>query len=70
MWDKSKVKGYISDIQDDGFTVTDKKGVEHFIEYSSAKQIKGNNLHAGVWVAIGVGAALVVFLIIFQQFDS
>ena len=68
--DKRKVKGYISDIQSDGFTVTDKSGSEHFVKYVNAKQVRGNNLHAGVWVAIGVGAALIIALIIFQQFDS
>ncbi len=58
--DKTKISGYISSIEDDNFTVVDKSGQTHVIEYEKAKQIKGNNLHAGVWIAIGVGIAFVV----------
>ncbi len=65
--DKTKIKGFVSTIGDENFSVTDKNNVTHVIEYRNAKQIKGNNLHAGVWVAIGVGAAVLVMLIILGQ---
>ncbi len=65
--DKTKISGFVSKIEKESFTVTDKNGQQHVIEYRSAKQIKGNNLHAGVWVAIGVGAAVLVMLVILGQ---
>ena len=68
--DKTKVKGYISEIVDENFTVVDTKGEAHVIAYSNAKQIRGNNLHTGAWVAIGIGIGVIVFWIIFRQFDS
>ncbi len=65
--DKTKVKGHISKIDENTFTVVDKYGESHVIEYTNAKQITGNNLHSGVWVAIGVGIAVVVILIILDK---
>jgi uncharacterized integral membrane protein len=70
MRDKTKIKGYISQIDEDSFTVTDKTGQSTVIEYTKAKQIKGNNLHAGVWIAIGVGAAIVLILLIFENYPD
>jgi hypothetical protein len=68
--DKNKIEGYISQIDEDSFTVTDKTGRSTVIEYTKAKQIKGNNLHAGVWIAIGVGVAIVVILLIFENYPD
>jgi len=59
--DKTKVRGTISEITDDTFTIIDQAGNEQVIKYTEAKAIKGNNVPAGVWIAVGVGAGLGVF---------
>lgn len=64
--DKTKLKGYISQINENSFTIIDKNGKAINVEYRKAKQIKGNNLHAGVWVAVGVGATLLVLYLIWR----
>ncbi len=63
--DGTKVKGYVSQISDTGFVVTNEtNGVAKEVPYQQAKQVKGNNLSTGVKIAIGVGI-VVVLLIIF-----
>lgn len=54
--DKTKVKGYVSQIGDDSFVVTDEKtGASTEVPYPNAKQVKGNNLSNNVLIAIGIG---------------
>lgn len=63
--DKTKLKGYVSQINENGFVVvedTTKTPIE--VSYPNVKQVKGNNLSKGVKIAIGVGIALVVITII------
>jgi hypothetical protein len=62
--DKSKIKGYISNIEDNSFTIVDIDGKATVVNYTNVKQIKGNNLNGGVWIAIGFGVALAVIGII------
>lgn len=63
--DKTEIKGYISEITEDSFTVvSEKTNSVTKIPYSHAKQVKGNNLSTGVKVAIAFGifiALAVVF---------
>ncbi len=68
--DKTKINGYISEFDENSFTVVDKTGNASVIEYSKAKQIKGNNLSAGTWVAIGFGAALLTVYLIWRLQDN
>ncbi len=63
LWNKSKVKGYVSDIDDDSFTVVEKNGNSSTIKFTEAKKVKGKNLPAGVWIAIGAGAGMLVFAV-------
>ena len=61
----TKLKGYVSQVNDDGFLVmNDVTGSATEVLYSQTKQIKGNNLSNGVWIAIGVGilVAIVAFI--------
>lgn len=68
--DKTTVKGYVKETNDDGFTVVNSKtGEETVIPYSSAKQIKGNNLSTGAKIAIGLGI-LAGVLAIFLFFEN
>jgi hypothetical protein len=68
--DKTRLKGYVSEIGENEFVVTDvKTGASNKVAYGDVKQIKGNNLSTGAKIAIGVGIGaaitlLVVFLII------
>lgn len=67
LMDKTKVSGYVSKIDEDQFTVTDNSGEGHEIEYANVRQIKGNNLHKGVWIGIGAGIALIIIWIVLNQ---
>jgi hypothetical protein len=63
--DKTKVEGYISAADDEGFSVTDSKtGTVTRVVYPQVKSVKGNNLSTGVKVAIGAGAAAVIIFLI------
>lgn len=64
--DKTKLKGYISQINENSFTVVDDKtGNASEVPYPNAKQVKGNNLSEGVKIALGIGliVGFVAFLI-------
>lgn len=62
--DKTKLKGYVSEINENGFVVTDlKTGASNNVSYGDVKQVKGNNWSTGAKIALGVGIAAVVLLI-------
>ena len=57
--DGTKLKGYVSQVNENSFIVTDEKtGTSTEVSYPQAKQVKGNNLSTGVKVTI---ALVVVF---------
>ena len=64
--DKTKVAGYISAADDEGFTVKDSKtGASTTIAYAQVKSVQGHNLSTGAKIAIGVGiAAAIIFIIL------
>ncbi len=64
--DKTKVAGYISAADDEGFTVIDSKtGVATTIAYPQVKSVQGHNLSTGAKIAIGLGiAAAIIFIIL------
>ncbi len=63
--DNTKLKGYVSQINENNFLIVDEKtGASSEVPYSHAKQVKGNNLSTGVKIAIGVGVFLAVILIL------
>ncbi len=62
---KTKLKGYISQINENTFVVIDgKTNLPNEVAYRNAKQVKGNNLNTGVKIAIGVVIVLIIFAII------
>ncbi|MEJ7849544.1 MAG: hypothetical protein WKF92_15790 [Pyrinomonadaceae bacterium] len=70
--DKTKLKGYVSEINANNFVVVDDKtGASNEVAYSNAKQVKGNNLSNGVKIALGVGlvAAFIIIIIIAGNSD-
>jgi uncharacterized membrane protein len=62
--DGTKLKGYVSEISDDGFVVTDANGKSTPVPYPSPKQVKGNNLNKHVIYAIGIAAFIVIIAIV------
>jgi len=67
--DGKKVKGFISEVNNDGFVVTNAStSVSTQLSYDRVKQVKGNNLSTGVKIAIVVGVILVVAAILGKAF--
>jgi hypothetical protein len=62
--DNTKIKGYISEITDNGFTVVSENNTSTEILYPQVKQVKGNNLSTGAKVIIGIGVLLGIILVI------
>jgi len=64
--DNSKLEGYISAADEQGFTVTDRKTAKATtVGYPQVKSVKGNNLSTGAKIAIGAGiAGAIIFIIL------
>lgn len=70
--DGAKLKGYVSEIGDAGFVVTNAETKTATpVSYSNAKQVKGNNLSNGVYLAIGIAgiAAFIALIVIAGRSD-
>ena len=64
---KTKLVGYVAEIGPDSFVVKDfETGTATAVPYPQVKQVKGNNLSTGAKIAIGVGIAVVVLLLIYR----
>lgn len=66
--DRTKLSGYISEISDGSFAVTDlKSGEARTISYPDVVQVKGNNLSTGAKIAITVAiiaaAAIILYIV-------
>ena len=68
--DKTKLKGYLRSVGEDGFIVVDaKSGVATTVAYPQVKQVKGNNLSTGSKIAIGVAIGVaIVLLLLFREY--
>lgn len=66
--DQTKLEGYISVSDGEGFTVINPKtGMATSVAYPQVKSVKGNNLSTGAKIAIGAGiAAAVIFIILWK----
>ena len=63
--DKTKLKGYITEVGDESFSVVDDKtGSATTVIYPQVKQVKGNNLSSGAKIAIAIGIIVAVAVII------
>jgi hypothetical protein len=70
--DKTKLKGYVSRIEEDAFFIADAKtGDETRVSYGDVTQVKGNNLTTGeiiiIGAAIGIGITLLVIYIMIKS---
>lgn len=62
--DGTKLKGYVSQINENSFVVVDEKtGSPTEVPYPQAKQVKGNNLSTGAKILI-VAGAIILFAVI------
>jgi hypothetical protein len=53
--DKTKLKGYVSEVGNESFAVVDDKtGSATTVAYPQVRQVKGNNLSTGAKIAIGL----------------
>jgi hypothetical protein len=64
--DKTKLEGYISSADEDGFVVTNPKTrMVTPVAYPQVKSVQGQNLSTGAKIAIGVSiAAALIFIIL------
>lgn len=65
--DKSKLKGYIKEADDEHFVLVDKTGAATEVAYPQVRKVKGHNLSTNVKVAIGIGIAIVILLLVFKD---
>lgn len=64
--DKTTLAGYVSEAGPDSFVVTDAgTGVATVVPYPQVKSAKGHNLSTGAKIAIGVGIAAAVVLVVY-----
>lgn len=69
--DKTKLKGYVSQINENSFVVVeDDTGAATEVPYPNARQVKGNNLSKGVGVAIAVGILVVAIILVATVFGG
>ncbi|QQS33473.1 MAG: hypothetical protein IPM50_02510 [Acidobacteriota bacterium] len=65
--DKTKVEGYVSEANENDFTVVNpKKGTTTTVAYPQVGQAKGNNLSGGVKIALIIGAVAVLTYLSFK----
>lgn len=65
--DGRKIEGYISQISDESFVVTNARtNASTTVLYPQVKQVKGNNLSSGVKFAIGAAVVVVILLLLFH----
>lgn len=61
--DKTKLKGYVSEVAGEHFVVADSKtGAAAAVAYSQVKQVKGHNLSTGARVAVGIALAVALLI--------
>ncbi len=63
--DKTQLVGYVSEAGEHSFVVTHSKtGAATIVAYPDVAQVKGQNLSTGAKIAIGVGIAAAIILIL------
>ncbi len=64
--DKTRLIGYVSEIGDNSFAVTDpKSGEARTVTYPDVVQVKGNNLSTGVKITIAVAIIAAVAIVLY-----
>lgn len=63
LYNGNKHQGYIKDVNDTQFVVTDRSGNPQAIRYSDVDSIGGQNLSTGAKIGIGIGIGVGAFLL-------
>lgn len=69
--DKTKLAGYVSEVNETSFTVADARNcTARSVAYSDVTQVKGHNLSTGgkIAIALGIAAAVLLILLIFENY--
>jgi len=65
--DKTKLRGYVSEVSDAHFVVVDPKtSVTTTVFYPQVKQVAGHNLSTGGRIAVGLALSAAVLIVIFM----
>ena len=62
--DKTKLEGYVSEVGDESFVITNKAGVATVVTYPQVKKAQGHNLATGDKIGIGMGIGVAIVLLI------
>jgi hypothetical protein len=63
--DKTKLAGYVSEVKDESFILTDvKTSGTTAVAYADVTQVKGHNLSTGAKIGIGVGIGVAIVVIV------
>ena len=63
--DKTKLKGYVSEADEDSFVIVDEKtGATSKVAYPQVQKVTGNNHSTAVEIAIGVGVIILPIVIV------
>jgi len=69
--DKTKLKGYISESNDEGFVVVDEKtGSATKVLYPQVKKVKGKNNLTGEQIALGVAIAIITIIFVLYYLNK
>jgi hypothetical protein len=68
--DKTKLEGYVSEVGDESFVITDKAGVATIVAYPQVKKAQGHNLATGDKIVIGMGIGVAIVLLIVWHIRS
>jgi len=61
--DKTNLKGYIGEVNENGFMVVDEKiGIATYVAYPQVKKVKGRNNLSGEKIAIGIFIATLIVI--------
>ena len=73
--DGTKIKGYITEAQDNGFTIRDRQtNTPHTVSYQDVAKIESNKGHSlarnlAIGIGVGAGAVLVILAVIISTLD-
>ena len=62
--DKTKLEGYVSEVGNESFVITNKAGVATVVAYPQVKKAQGHNLSTGGKIIIGIGIGVAIVLLI------
>lgn len=71
LFDRSSYVGYISEINDHGFALTDRKGQPNRINYADVKTLHHKSgSHAALWMAVSAGIGVLAAILIIKSLEG